>query len=95
MGIFPEGVLAADGDIARFRPGIRAIVERTPVPVVPMALQGLWGSLFSRKHRGLARLAPRKLFARIGLVVGPPIPAAEVTPQILQQRISALRGANP
>ncbi len=95
VGIFPEGALTADGEIAKFRPGIRAIVERTPVPVVPMALRGLWGSLFTRKHKGLGRLVPRKLFARVGLVVAPPMPPDGLTPEALQAQVSALRGAHP
>jgi 1-acyl-sn-glycerol-3-phosphate acyltransferase len=37
--IFPEGQLTRDGEIGPFRPGVTRIVERTPVPVIPMALQ--------------------------------------------------------
>ena len=36
--IFPEGQLTYDGEIGPFRPGVRRILDRTPVPVVPMAL---------------------------------------------------------
>ncbi|MFO6382685.1 1-acyl-sn-glycerol-3-phosphate acyltransferase, partial [Pseudomonas aeruginosa] len=46
--IFPEGKLTADGEMNEFRAGIERIIEETPVPVIPMALQGLWGSFFSR-----------------------------------------------
>lgn len=95
VGIFPEGSLTADGEIAPFRPGIRTIVERTPVPVVPMALRGLWGSPFSRKHRGLARLAPRKLFASLGLECGAPIAPGDMTPESLREQVAVLRGNNP
>ncbi|MGD2056428.1 MAG: MFS transporter, partial [Gammaproteobacteria bacterium] len=47
--IFPEGRITGDGEIHTFRPGIMRIIRRNPVPVIPMALQGLWGSFFSRK----------------------------------------------
>src|ERR1700719_4462596 len=47
--IFPEGRLTSDGTIAPFRPGLMRILAQTPVPVVPLALSGLWGSLFSRR----------------------------------------------
>ena len=50
--IFPEGKLTANGEMNPFRPGIERIIAETPVPVVPMALDGLWGSMFSRKDRG-------------------------------------------
>jgi len=46
--IFPEGGLSADGEIQPFKHGIEKILSRTPVPVVPMALRGLWGTWFSR-----------------------------------------------
>jgi 1-acyl-sn-glycerol-3-phosphate acyltransferase len=49
VGIFPEGKLSSNGDIGQFRKGIERIIQRTPVPVIPMHLDGLWGSMFSRK----------------------------------------------
>ncbi|MCK9563185.1 MAG: MFS transporter [Bacteroidales bacterium] len=88
--IFPEGKLTRDGEIDRFRSGIEQIVERTPVPVVPMALRGLWGSFFS--HRGGLFRRGWKLFARIDLVAGAPVPAEAVTTEELRQRVVALRG---
>src|SRR4029079_5806232 len=54
VGIFPEGQLTGDGELSRFRPGVQQMVATTPVPVVPMALRGLWGSFFSRSHNGKA-----------------------------------------
>ena len=52
VGIFPEGRLTRSGELNPFRPGIERIVAETPVPVVPMALHGLWGSFFSRFANG-------------------------------------------
>jgi 1-acyl-sn-glycerol-3-phosphate acyltransferase len=49
VGIFPEGRITDTGELYPFKSGIQKILERTPVPVVPIALQGLWGSYFSRK----------------------------------------------
>jgi 1-acyl-sn-glycerol-3-phosphate acyltransferase len=91
VGIFPEGRLTSDGEMQPFRPGIERIVAETPVPVIPMALQGLWGSFFSRSYQGRAMRRWRGAFSRIALVVGPPIPAAQVTPELLQERVLALR----
>jgi 1-acyl-sn-glycerol-3-phosphate acyltransferase len=77
IGIFPEGALTADGEIAPFRPGIDRILERSPVPVVPMALRGLWGSIFSRRDGYLKRARlPRRFWSRIELVAAPPVPEA-------------------
>src|SRR5690606_12689074 len=38
VAIFPEGRITDSGEMNPFRPGIRRILERTPVPVVPLAL---------------------------------------------------------
>jgi 1-acyl-sn-glycerol-3-phosphate acyltransferase len=90
--IFPEGEITRDGELNPFKPGILRVLEDTPVPVVPMALQGLWGSLFSRKGGPAFFKFPRRLFARIGLHVGEPVPAEAVTLDGLQARVQALRG---
>jgi 1-acyl-sn-glycerol-3-phosphate acyltransferase len=93
VGIFPEGRITDTGDLYPFRPGIQRIVLQTPVPVVPMALRGLWGSFFSRKD-GPAMSQPlrRGLFSRIGLRVGTPVPPDEATPERLQEIVARLRG---
>ena len=93
IGIFPEGRITDSGELSMFRPGIQRIVNTTPVPVIPMALRGLWGSFFSRKD-GAAMTKPWRLrpFRRIGLIVGAPVPAAQMTPEDLQSRVLALRG---
>jgi 1-acyl-sn-glycerol-3-phosphate acyltransferase len=94
VGIFPEGRITDTGDLYPFRGGIRRIVERTPVPVVPMALKGLWGSFFSRRA-GAAMTRPfrRGVFSRIGLEVGPALAPGQATPEVLQARVEAMRGA--
>ncbi|MEO8629200.1 MAG: MFS transporter [Betaproteobacteria bacterium] len=92
IGIFPEGKITATGDLNPFRGGVKRIVDATPVPVVPMALRGLWGSMFSRKDGPAFKKLPRKLFALIELNVGAPIPAQALTPEELQETIGQLRG---
>ncbi|MFN7887518.1 MAG: 1-acyl-sn-glycerol-3-phosphate acyltransferase, partial [Betaproteobacteria bacterium] len=92
--IFPEGRITDTGELYPFRPGVTRILARDPVPVVPIALQGLWGSFFSRIDGGTAMRRPfrRGLFSRIGIAVGEPVPAAQATPEVLQARVAALRG---
>jgi len=92
VGIFPEGKLTETGELNPFRPGVQQMVATTPVPVIPMALRGLWGSFFSRSHNGKAMRSLRGVFSRIGLVIAPPVPAADVAPEQLQARVLALRG---
>ena len=90
--IFPEGRLTRDGEIGRFRRGIEAIVARTPVTVVPLALRGLWGSFFSRKGGGPMRRPFRRVWSRIELVCGTPVPPESATAPELEARVLALRG---
>ena len=93
VGIFPEGRITDTGEFYPFRSGIQRIVGQTPVPVIPLALRGLWGSFFSRKD-GPAMSKPlrRGLFSKIGLVAGAPVTAQAATPEYLQALVAELRG---
>lgn len=87
--IFPEGKLTADGEMNEFRGGVERIIEETPVPVIPMALQGLWGSFFSRDpDKGFFR----RFWSRVRLVAGQPLPPQEAGRQYLQAQVADLRG---
>lgn len=91
--IFPEGGLTRDGEIAPFRPGVERILERDPVPVVPMALHNLWGSMFSRRDKAEKRLKiPRRFWARVGLQIGPAIAPERAGAAELETQVRSLRG---
>ncbi|WP_028449050.1 MFS transporter [Chitinibacter tainanensis] len=90
--IFPEGRITKTGEMNRFMPGIERILRDSPVPVIPMALQGLWGSFFSRKDGAAMMKWPRGLFSKIALRIGPAIAAAEADRQGLEDAVRALRG---
>lgn len=91
--IFPEGGLTRDGDIAPFRPGVARILERRPVPVVPLALRGLWGSVWSRRDSMLHRARlPRRFRARVELVAGAPMAPTDARMPELEARVRELRG---
>ncbi|MBI6555682.1 MFS transporter [Pseudomonas sp. LY-1] len=88
--IFPEGKLTSDGEMNEFRGGVTRILEETPVPVIPLALQGLWGSFFSRDpNKGFFH----RIWSRVTLVVGQPVTAQAATPSHLQGLVGELRGA--
>jgi len=93
LGIFPEGGITCDGEVQKFKPGIDKIISERPVPVVPVALCYLWGSLFSRRDPVLKR-RPYKLWSRIELRIGAPIAPGEVTAERLQFEVTRLRGAD-
>jgi 1-acyl-sn-glycerol-3-phosphate acyltransferase len=103
LAIFPEGNITRDGSLQAFKGGIMKILERTRqqglmVPVVPMALNNLWGSFFSRveKAGAMARPFRRGAFNRVGLNVGASVQPELVTPELLFERVSAqlARGSN-
>jgi hypothetical protein len=90
--IFPEGRITDTGELYPFRPGLQRILEKAPVPVIPMALRGLWGSFFSRAYGGRAMRRLRGIFSKIALVVGAPVAPDHATLEYLQQRVLVLRG---
>ena len=91
IGIFPEGKLTETGELSVFRHGVQQMVATTPVPVVPMALSGLWGSFFSRSSNGKAMRRWRGIHSRIALVAAPAVPPERVTLEGLQATVLALR----
>src|SRR5450432_1985841 len=91
--IFPEGRLTRDGQIAAFRAGLSRILAETPVPVIPMAITGLWGSMFSRRTPAIWQRLPRKLWHRVVVNVGEPVSAAKAVPDELRERVLALYAA--
>jgi 1-acyl-sn-glycerol-3-phosphate acyltransferase len=95
VAIFPEGRITDTGDLYPFRGGIKRIVERTPAPVVPLALKGLWGSFFSRRG-GKAMTKPylliSNLFKKISLEASAAVAPATATPEGLQVEVQRMRG---
>ena len=93
--IFPEGRLTPDGNLGVFRRGIERILSRNPVPVVPIALKGLWGSFFSHKNGHALTCLPRRFWSRVELVAGFPIAAVHVTADGLRETVRKLLHVNP
>ncbi|MBE9548631.1 MAG: MFS transporter [Proteobacteria bacterium] len=91
LGIFPEGHVTRDGEIDVFQHGVEKLVGENPVPVVPVAIRNLWGSVFSRKANGFKR-RPRKFWQKIEVIIGEPIPADELTSERLEAEVRKLRG---
>ena len=91
--IFPEGKLTSTGEMNEFRGGIAKIVERSHVPVIPMALRGLWGSVFTRDPGNLfERSFSRGWRSKLALAVGMPVAPKEATPEYLYEQVRVLRG---
>jgi 1-acyl-sn-glycerol-3-phosphate acyltransferase len=96
--IFPEGRLTQDGKIAPFKSGVERILERAneagrPVPVVPMALRGMWQSMWSHNDSRMGRMrVPRRFRAHVEVIAGAPVDGREATVEVLEERVRELRG---
>jgi 1-acyl-sn-glycerol-3-phosphate acyltransferase len=91
--IFPEGKLTRDGEMSEFKRGVEKILERRPVPVVPMALRGLWGSFFSRRDGKAAMTQlPSRFWSRIEVVATAPVHGDDASATGLQKIVAGLRG---
>jgi len=98
VGIFPEGKLTTDGEIAAFKSGIERVLSRAaeagrPVPVIPMALRGMWSSMWSHRDDRMGRMrAPRRFRAHVEVVADAPVDGSEATVDVLEAKVRALRG---
>lgn len=90
--IFPEGQITYTGFMSHFRPGTEWIIKRDPVPIYPIIIDGLWGSVFSRKYYGLFwRFIPRSFRKKVTVVCGHPIVPENITIDELQIKMLELR----
>ncbi|MEZ8879592.1 MFS transporter [Vibrio lentus] len=90
--IFPEGKLTSDGEVAEFMRGMELIIRRSPVPVIPMALKGLWGSYFSRFKGSACKGLPNRFWTKIEIEAGRPILPKDTSCETLRQSVAELRG---
>lgn len=90
--IFPEGGITRTGDIAKFQPGIDKIVKRTPVPVIPLAIRGMWGTWSSRKRGKALKGLPTSYMKRLTVVVGESVPAEQASRVVMYDKVRELRG---
>jgi 1-acyl-sn-glycerol-3-phosphate acyltransferase len=75
-----------------FRNGVSKILESDAVPVIPMALRGLWGSFFSHKGSPALTRMPRRFWSRVELIAGDQVQPMDASPEYLQERVLSLRG---
>lgn len=88
--------MTRDGEIAPFKSGVEKILQRRQVPVIPMALRGMWSSMWSRRDTRLGRMrVPRRIRAHIEVAAGPAVPGDAATAALLEQQVRALRQDQP
>ncbi|MGB7326609.1 MAG: AMP-binding protein [Rubripirellula sp.] len=89
VGLFPEGTLSRTGQLQGFRPGLGKVVKGTEAPIVPMWMDGMWGSIFSFSGGKFFLKWPKKFRRTLTLYIGEPLPTN--TPlEICRTRVQAL-----
>ena len=88
--IFPEGKLTQTGEVDTFKAGIERILKESPVPVVAMALEGLWGSFFSHKDGHALTTRPKRFWSKVLLTAGKVLNAETADAQRLEQEVKNL-----
>ncbi len=76
--VFPEGQLTRSGPLLGLREGFELMAQQGGVPVVPVALDSLWGSIFSFSENRFFWKWPRKLPYPALVNFGKPIPCDTV-----------------
>ena len=82
VGIFPEGGITRTGQMEEFRPGFLSILKETGAPVVPVYLDGLWGSVFSYEGGKFFWKLPKRWRYPVSIRFGRPIHAPESVEQV-------------
>jgi acyl-[acyl-carrier-protein]-phospholipid O-acyltransferase / long-chain-fatty-acid--[acyl-carrier-protein] ligase len=72
--VFPEGGISRTGQLMALRKGFEIMAKRAGVPVIPAAIDGLWGSLFSFAENRFLWKSPRLLPTPVCVAFGEPIP---------------------
>jgi 1-acyl-sn-glycerol-3-phosphate acyltransferase len=90
--IFPEGHLTRDGEIGPFKTGMERILATRPVPVVPLAIRGMWASIFSRSGVINSLRLPSRIRARIAVLADAPVQGEGAKAADLEAKVKAMRG---
>lgn len=95
VALFPEGGVSEDGELRPFQPWIGLVLAGNSVPVIPLALSGMWGSVFSRRDGPIAkRLTKLRLWKKISIALGSPTSADTADCDALAEEVLMLRGEN-
>jgi len=82
VGIFPENNISRIGVLLPFRDEFERIMEDVEAPIIPVCVDGVWGSVFSFHQRRFFWKAPRRLPHPVTLSFGAPLPAASTAFQV-------------
>jgi acyl-[acyl-carrier-protein]-phospholipid O-acyltransferase/long-chain-fatty-acid--[acyl-carrier-protein] ligase len=97
--IFAEGAVTRTGNMLPFKRGFERIIDGLDVPIIPVYLDRLWGSVFSFKGEKFFWKWPERLPYPVTIAFGAPLPsstkAAAVRQAILELGAEAIRARRP
>ncbi|MGC1646122.1 MAG: acyl-[ACP]--phospholipid O-acyltransferase [Candidatus Sulfotelmatobacter sp.] len=82
--IFPEGQMTRIGQMLPFRRGMERIVKGVDVPIIPVNLGGVWGSIFSFERGKFLWKMPRRIPYPVTVTFGKPMPATTSAQEVRQ-----------
>lgn len=74
--IFPEGQMTRIGQMLPFRRGMERIMKDVDAPVIPVNLDGVWGSIFSFERGRFLWKLPRRIPYPVSVIFGKPLPSS-------------------
>jgi acyl-[acyl-carrier-protein]-phospholipid O-acyltransferase/long-chain-fatty-acid--[acyl-carrier-protein] ligase len=88
--VFPEGEISRTGQLMAIRRGFELLARRANVPVIPAAIDGLWGSVFSFSENRYLWKSPRLTPTAVCVAFGDPIPPGRATVVTARQALMEL-----
>jgi acyl-[acyl-carrier-protein]-phospholipid O-acyltransferase/long-chain-fatty-acid--[acyl-carrier-protein] ligase len=82
--IFAEGAITRTGNLLPFKRGLEKITEGLDVPVIPVHLDGVWGSIFSFERSKFFWKWPKQVPYPVRVSFGRPMPASTTAHQVRQ-----------
>ena len=82
--IFAEGEISRHGQMQRFKRGFENMVHGVEVPIVPVHLDQVWGSIFSFSEGKIVFKRPRRIPYRVTVSFGKPMPATSSAFEVRQ-----------
>jgi acyl-[acyl-carrier-protein]-phospholipid O-acyltransferase/long-chain-fatty-acid--[acyl-carrier-protein] ligase len=80
--IFPEGEITRIGQLLPFRRGFERIVKGIEVPIIPVNIDGLWGSIFSFSGGRFLWKRPRQIPYPVRVSFGKPLLSTASTTEV-------------
>ena len=80
--IFPEGEITRIGQMLPFRRGFERIIKGIDVPIIPVNIDGIWGSIFSFSGGHFLWKWPRTIPYPVRITFGKPLPPTATAPEV-------------